>query len=162
MLRKHVLGEKRWRPTAVQDASRSRKPSPFAPASWTAPALWRFGPGQATCARVRMKRYVFCRNALNRNLVVGQASRRSLTLNFSLEREFCEPHLTHPKVDPFIKDGDRRDACPTPASLQPLELIRTGVATRRPRRWGGKKTARTVKKPPGGGEWEPGISPRRT
>jgi hypothetical protein len=46
------LGEKRWRATAVQDALRSRKSSPFAPASWTAPAPWRFGPGQATCARV--------------------------------------------------------------------------------------------------------------
>jgi prepilin-type N-terminal cleavage/methylation domain-containing protein len=31
------------------------------------PALWRFGPGQATCARVRMKRHVFCRNALNQS-----------------------------------------------------------------------------------------------
>jgi hypothetical protein len=52
MLGRHVIGEKRWRATAVQDASRSRKPRPFAPASWTAPAPWRFGPGQATCTRV--------------------------------------------------------------------------------------------------------------
>jgi hypothetical protein len=70
-------------------------------------------------------------------------------LNFSLEREFCEPHLTHPKVDPFIKDGDRRDACPTPASLPPLELISTGVATRMPRGGAENQTARTVKKTSG-------------
>jgi hypothetical protein len=77
---RHVFGEKRWRATAVQDASRSRKPSPFAPASWTAPALWRFGPGQATCARVRMMRHVFCGNALvsykERDFLTGCQSRK--------------------------------------------------------------------------------------
>jgi hypothetical protein len=62
-LGKPVFGEKRWGATAIQDASRLRVPGPFAPASWTAPAPWRFGPGQATCARVRMIRYVFCGNA---------------------------------------------------------------------------------------------------
>jgi hypothetical protein len=42
------LDEKRWRATAVQDAGAFKLTSEIREASWSAPALWRFGRRRVT------------------------------------------------------------------------------------------------------------------
>jgi hypothetical protein len=58
-------------------------------------------------------RALFPVNALNRNHAVGQASRRSLTLNNRLEALFARQAGGLQMVKDDFLDRDRRDACPT-------------------------------------------------